>query len=232
MTILFDQLVSALTRAVVDAQHQIQQTHIGELSRFFDKDGSPIPVALKIPRLIPATGPQGIIAKYQVEEVGLVWEDVVDILTTKHDWGKVISLTEIRLVVNSDEEKINMLKVLGDKFAKMLPILQQALQEPEKAVTVNVPLITLVNPGQLSIQEMQITLQVDMSEITKAASKEKTRATHYEWKPPEVKTFIAASTTTGKKPGDVGLAQVTLRVTAEETPEGLARLLDHLNKCL
>ncbi len=166
MTIRFDQLVSALSGAVVDAQYQLQKTHIGGLYRYFEKDGSPISVALQIPRVSPETGKQ-------------------------------------------------------------------------ESIKVSVPLITLVKPSQMSIQEMQITMQVDMSEINKTVemiekqndSMEKTNIL-YSWKAPEYQIPLATSTTTGKKPGEVGLAQVTLRVTTEETPEGLARLLDHLNKSL
>ena len=166
MALRFDHLISGLAGAVVEAQHQVRQAHIGELWNYF-KEGSPISVQLQIPRTSPVTG----------------------------------------------------------------------RQEP---VTVGVPLITLVAPGQMSIQEMQISMHVDMSEITEAAlsesqqrkTAEKTGVPPLEWKPPEYKAMIATSTTTGKKPGQVGMAQVTLTVKAEPTPEGLARLLDHLNKVL
>lgn len=166
MTIPFNQLVSAIACAVVDAQHQVRQAHISELYNHF-KDGSPVSVELQIPRASPETG----------------------------------------------------------------------LQTPIK---VRVPLITLINPSQLSIQEMQITMQVDMNEITRTALEEeksdrsikKTSAQPYEWKSSEYQTLITTSTIKGKQPSDVGMAQVTLKVTAEEIPEGLARLLDHLNKCL
>ena len=107
-------------------------------------------------------------------------------------------------------------------------------------VKVRVPLMTLVNTSSLSIQEMQINLPVDMSEISEAVlaeaqpkeAREKAAVPGYQWKPPEYRPLIAASTITGKQPGQVGIAQVTLTVTAEETPEGLAKLLTHLNKSL
>jgi hypothetical protein len=166
MILPFNQFVSALACAVVDAQHQVRQSHISELYNHF-KDGSPVSVELQIPRVSQETG----------------------------------------------------------------------LQTPIK---VTVPLITLINPSQLSIQEMLITMQVDMNEITKDVLmednskelKEKTSTQPYEWKSSGYQTLISTSTTTGKKPGEVGMAQVTLKVKAEEVPEGLARLLDHLNKCL
>ena len=98
-------------------------------------------------------------------------------------------------------------------------------------ITISVPLITLVNASQLSIQQMQTTMQVDLSEITEAALKEKAPPS-YQWGSPQYTAAIAASTTSPKQPGQVGIAQVVLTVAAEEPPEGLARLLGHLNKCL
>lgn len=83
-------------------------------------------------------------------------------------------------------------------------------------------------------------MQLDMSEIIKGTQKQNTATKDVRLTPKDAEfetvtaqeSLLVASTTTGKKPGDVGMAQITLRVTAEETPEGLARLLDHLNKCL
>ncbi len=168
MPLKFDVLIGALAGAVIEAQHQVQQAHLGDLSNYFIQEKEkivPKTVILQIPRVSPETG----------------------------------------------------------------------LQELKP---VSVPLITLVKPGQMSIQEMQVSMQVDMNEVAKEALRQtklsikKTGAPPYEWKPQDYSAVIDASTTTGKKPGAVGLAQVTLKVTAEETPEGLARLLDHLNKCL
>lgn len=134
--------------------------------------------------------------------------------------------------------------LLEDAFPKELLRSQSAipveLQLPrinpdtkrQDPVNVSVPLITLVNHSQMSIQEMLVTMHVDMNDVSEAVpSDDKTSAS------PERKSFapsypLAASTTSVKKPGDVGMAHITLKVTAEETPEGLARLLDHLNKYL
>lgn len=167
MTLPFNQFISALACAVVEAQHQVRQAHISELYNHF-KDGFPISVELQIPKVSDETG-------------------------------------------------------------------------QKTPIKVNVPLLALTNPSQLSIKEMQITMHVDMNEITKAALKkdnskelkEKISSVQpYEWKPSEYQTLIGTSTTMGKKPDEIGMAHVTLKVTADEVPEGLARLLDHLNKCL
>lgn len=162
MTLRLDQLVSAITNAVVDAQSAVRQNHLSQLAKFF-KDSEASTVTLRLPRGTP------------------------------------------------DGE----------------------------AREVQVPLITLVHPKQLTIHEMTITTQVEVSELARLAGEAgpaqaaaaDVRA--YEWqRAPDALPHLAVGTTTGKKPGDVGLAQVTIRVAAEETPEGLARLLDHLNKAL
>lgn len=173
MALRLDEFITAVSGAVVEAQHQVRQAHIGQIWSFF-RDGSPIEVNLKIPRYTPGV---------------------------PMDQGKQMA-------------------------------------------DVSVPLLSLVNPSQLAIQQMQVTMQVDMSEVAAlaapATAPEKaavikpplTEAAQFAWKPEEYRPAIQASTTTGKQPGQVGLAQVTLTVAAEEVPEGLARLLDHLNKCL
>lgn len=168
MAFRLDQLIGALSGAVADAQLQIRKTNIGELSRFFNNDGTPVEVKLRVPRLIPETG-------------------------------------------------------------------------KKEMMELNVPIITLVNTGQMSIQEMQVTMNVDISELSEDTLKEgklkepieKASAIQYEWRLPESKAPVAASTaTTTKKPGEPGMAQITLKITTEEVPEGLARFKGHLNKLL
>lgn len=216
MAILFDKLVSALTDAVVRAQHDLRKAQIDTLWRYFEQDPqaptkpdsptrtengpptrdtySPIPVVFHIPRVshttrrqAPPPGPQEPPAGRQEPP-------------------------------------------------------QPDRQEPQ---LFSVPLITLVHPSQLSIKHMKITMQVDMSELdmtkspdaasAEASSKESTKegpAPHYRWAPSEYKPMLAAATTSGKQAGQIGTAQVTLTVTAGELPEGLSRLLEHYNKCL
>lgn len=165
MALRLDELVTALSGSVIEAQHQIRQAHIGQLWSFF-KDNAPIKVDLTIPRPMPGS------------------------------------------------------------------------TEPQQA-TVSVPLLCLVNPAQLSIQEMQITMQVDMSEILASSGSATPRDVAgpavepaYAWRPEDYNPLIAVSTTTGKKAGQPGSAQLTLKVSTEDVPEGLARLIEHLNKCL
>jgi len=166
MAVRLDQLLAALARAVVDAQHEIRRSHLGDLSQFF-RNGSPITVDLKLPRVSPDTGQQ-------------------------------------------------------------------------QSMEVQVPLAILVSHASMSIRETQVTMQVEMSPIGETAPGKKAAESSastgserpYEWKPPGTLPVISVSTVTSGKVGDVGVAQLTLRVAAEDVPEGLARLLDHLNKTL
>src|SRR5467141_1676088 len=57
MAVRLDQLLAAFARAVVDAQHEVRRSHLGDLSQFFS-NGSPITVDLKLPRVSPDTGEQ------------------------------------------------------------------------------------------------------------------------------------------------------------------------------
>ncbi|MFZ2525851.1 MAG: DUF2589 domain-containing protein [Candidatus Ferrigenium altingense] len=160
MALRFDKLVSAISRAALEAQNHIQRAHIGDLHNYFDSEGKPISVKLSIPR-------------------------------RNHETGR-------------------------DEFME-----------------VNVPLITLVSPSQMSIKEMQVTMQIDLSALDDDTpqSKETRRQAKYKWTHAEQEAPLAAATAVGK-PGAGNTAQITLRVAAEETSEGLARLLVHLNKSL
>lgn len=181
MALPFNELVSSLTGAVIEAQHQLRRDNISELYNHFEKDGSPISVDLKIPSVSYKTGSED----------------------------------------NKTEPE-------GDKTRS----------EDHNIVTV--PLIILTNHSQLSIQEMQVTMLIDTSEITKPCSNggqsngsnSNTGVQPHKWESLKRQTLIHASTTTGGKQGDIGTAQVILKMTAGETPEGLAKLLNHLNKGL
>jgi hypothetical protein len=160
MALRFDQLVSALARAVLDAQREVQRAQIGEIAEFF-RDGSPVTVDLRIPRTNPSTG--------NIE-----------------------------------------------------------------AIEVRVPLIVLVNHNKMSIREMQVSMQLDLSELPNSdgVRDEPSNRESPHWSSPGSPSRVMVSTTTGKKPGEVGMAHITLRVAADDPPEGLARLLDHLQKGL
>lgn len=117
-----------------------------------------------------------------------------------------------------------------------------------KPKTVKVPLMILTNHSQLSIQEMQVTMLVNMCDIAKDDTRdttksvlmednskelnEKTSAQHHKWESKKRPTLLHASTISGGKQGETGTAHVVLKMTTGETPEGLAKLMNHLNKCL
>lgn len=108
----------------------------------------------------------------------------------------------------------------------------------QTSVKVSVPLMTLVNHAQLGIEEMRVTMQVDMSETAPPGGAKpeeppaRGAAAAPGWRAPEYRPALAVSTTAGKQPGAPGMAHITLSIKAAETPEGLARLLEHLNKSL
>ena len=163
MTIQFNRLISALAGAVVEANRQVKQTHLGELSRYFNKEGTPICTTLKIPRGLP---------------------------------------------------------------------------ENKEHIDVNVPLISLVNPGQLTIQQMQITMQIDLNALLETENEKQpivdneSRNSKFEWKATDYKSQLSASTESGNQPKHAGTSQVVLTITKDETPEGLSKLINHLNKSL
>jgi hypothetical protein len=117
-----------------------------------------------------------------------------------------------------------------------------------KPKTVKVPRMILTNHSQLLIQEMQVTMLVNMCDIAKPDTtdttksvlmednskelKEKTSAQPDKWGLKKRPTLIHASTISGGKQGETGTAHVVLKMTTGETPEGLAKLINHLNKCL
>jgi hypothetical protein len=110
-----------------------------------------------------------------------------------------------------------------------------------QSIDVQVPLAILVSHAGISIRETQVTMQVEISlgaETTTATKRARTSTARtsterpYGWQAPPNLPTISVSTVTGKNVGDAAVAQLTLRVAADEVPEGLARLLDHLNKML
>jgi hypothetical protein len=71
-------------------------------------------------------GLYGIVAKYEVEKLGLDWVDVSKKLT-ENGWAEQINSTEVRLKANLDVTRDVMSKMFGNDFLKILPILQQSL---------------------------------------------------------------------------------------------------------
>lgn len=256
MTTPFNQLVSAIACAVVDAQHQVRQAHISELYHHFKH------VYLFCWDEIPGNDSVRLI-NFLKQNYSIDWVKTGKI--EKIDDGKIIRVSVeknyLSLSLNNEKTKVDLkiddgrtdefivktengkLNIYKDGYPVSVELQIPRVDRETGSQTfipIRVPLIILTNPSQLSIKDLQITMQIDMSEITKAALmedkskklKEKTSAQPYEWKPSEYQTMISTSTTKGKEPSGIGMAQVTLKVTAEEIPEGLAKLLDHLNKCL
>jgi hypothetical protein len=116
------------------------------------------------------------------------------------------------------------------RWSPNTPAKEQTVQKLEH-VDLNVPLITLVNHNQLSIQQMQVTMQIDLNEIT---NKEKDTAPPVtkEWKPSTYKSVMLANTSSGKKPSDAGMSTIVITVTNDGTPEALSKLIDHFNKTI
>lgn len=99
---------------------------------------------------------------------------------------------------------------------------------------VKVPLITLVNTNQLAIQQTQISMQVDMSELVKPEAANSETKTHqpFDWKSEIYNSPIMVSLSSEKSSSLPGSAHVVLTVVSEDPPEGLSKLINHLNKNL
>jgi hypothetical protein len=183
MTLPFNELVSSIANAAIEAQHLIRKDQIYDLYyNFFEKD------------------------KDGCELVPISWD--LQIPNMSHD-------------------------------TKSLEL---------KPKTVKVPLMILTNHSQLSIQEMQVTMLVNMCDIAEPDTKdtaksvlmednskehkEKACAQPHKWESKKRPNLIHASTISGGKQGETGTAHVVLKMTTGETPEGLAKLMNHLNKCL
>ncbi len=78
-------------------------------------------------------GLYGIVAKYEVEKLGLDWVDVSKKLT-ENGWAEQINSTEVRLKANLDVTRDVMSKVFGNDFLKILPILQRSLYSLQQSL--------------------------------------------------------------------------------------------------
>lgn len=126
-----------------------------------------------------------------------------------------------------------------------LKLPQPSAEDPLKSKNVKVPIITLVNLSHMSISELEIKFSTSLGDVknptpespgagmsfaaeTKADREERDRQ-ELGWSDNEP-VFIdvsSAPTTT-----EAGTASVTLRVKQSETPEGLARILNLLNRAI
>lgn len=109
-----------------------------------------------------------------------------------------------------------------------------------------VPLITMVNVGNMSIAEMEVEFCTTIGEVSDERDQENAEPRAFGegddedaearmraelgWtaEPPR----LAVDVSTGPKSSDTGTASIKLRVRQAETPEGLARILGHLHKHL
>ncbi len=111
-----------------------------------------------------------------------------------------------------------------------------------------VPLITLINMSQLSIKEMEIQFTTSLGDVTEQRTprrqREPTGAVHYGiedtpepagsealgWVADQDDRSIEVATSSVESNG--ASATITLKVQASETPEGLSRLIDRLNRLI
>lgn len=111
--------------------------------------------------------------------------------------------------------------------------------------TVKVPLITLVNLSHMSISELEIKFSTSLGDVTDSAPKGPDGAVSFAAETPaqrqerdrtelgwadEVPIVIAVSSS--PTASESGTASVTLRVRHSDTPEGLARIIDRLNRTI
>lgn len=153
MAIKLNQLVSAFSAAVIDAQRIAADAQYRTLMSYFNDDGTPKIHVLKIPK--PTTG-----------------------------------------LVKPEEREYH---------------------------TIEVPVITLMPPTSLAIKDLSVSMSVDIGELP-AGTKIKHNVD------PEI--LVHASTASAKQAGDIGVAQVTLRISTADTNEAIAKLLSHFQKVL
>lgn len=215
----FDQLISALAGAVIDAQYIAERAQLNDLKKFFyERD----------PKEIEAE------AKKALEEARIA--------ATKAKEAKDAEAERLAAEVERLKAKAERLKAEAEikhYSPKTVYISFQSVRpsaKPGEMDTVPVPLITLVKPVQHSIEEMLVGMNVELGEIRETERKEdegkKFSEQKGDWGAHERKITIDVSTTPGKQSGAVGTAQVTLKIRAEEPQEGLARLIDNLYKVL
>lgn len=108
----------------------------------------------------------------------------------------------------------------------------RSIDQPRQIpVDLEVPLISLVNHSHLSVKEMKLTMEVNLKEIIEAETKIDTPLKE-QWKSTKHLSLLIADTDSSKKPSESGIAQIILTLTSEDAPEGLSRIIDHLNKTI
>lgn len=218
-----DQLISALAGAVADAQFITKQSQLNDLKNYFyERDREEIEAEAK--KALKEAGDADKKAR-QAKEKGMNAE------------------TE-RLIAEAESKKTEAERLKAEAgvkhyIPKTVYISCQSVRPSAKVGdldTVRVPLITLVKPVQHSIEEMNVSMNVEFGEITEPKRKVVGRQVIPEqsgsWAAYEEKATINVSTSSNKHSDAVGVAHVTIKVKTDEVQEGLARLIDNLYKVL
>lgn len=92
---------------------------------------------------------------------------------------------------------------------------------------IEVPIITLTPPTSLSIKDLTVSMNVDISEMPAGI---KTKPAKNINNAVQTEVLVHASTASTKQAGDVGVAQITLRVSTTDGNEAMTKLLSHLQK--
>jgi hypothetical protein len=219
----FDQLISALAGSVIDAQYIAEQAQLSDLNKFFYERG-PTEIEAEIKK-----------ANAKAEKAAKKAQEAKE----KDLKAEADCLEAEATALKAEADRLSAEARIKQYSPKTVYISFQSARPSAKLGemdTIRVPLITLVKPVQHSIDEMSVTLNVELGEIRKTERKEDNLKKHPEqkndWGAYEGKTIIGVSTAPGKQSGAIGTAQVTLKIKAEEPQEGLARLIDNLYKIL
>jgi len=126
-----------------------------------------------------------------------------------------------------------------------LKLPQPSPEEPLRNKLVKVPIITLVNLSHMSISELEIKFSTSLGDVKNSAPADTGGAVAFAAETPAERdeharrdlgwaeqepVFIDVSS--GPTTTESGTASVTLRVKQGETPEGLARILNLLNRVI
>jgi hypothetical protein len=101
--------------------------------------------------------------------------------------------------------------------------------EAREYYTIDVPIITLTPPTTLAIKDLSVSMSVDIGELP---AETKILAERSVKDPVQPEILVHVSTASTKQAGEVGVAQVTLRISTADSNEAIAKLLSHFQKVL
>lgn len=220
-----DQLISALAGAVADAQFITKQSQLNDLKNYFhgSKD-----IEAEAEKTFKEAERKASDAEREENE----------------DKRQRLYAESERLYAESkfkytEAERLRAEVGVEHFIPKTVYISYQSVRPSAKLGdldTVRVPLITLVKPVQHSIEEMNVSMNIELGEIIETERKVVGRGKISEqkdnWSAYEEKATINVSTSSNKHSDAVGAAHVTIKIKADEMQEGLARLIDNLYKVL